>query len=239
MIIPNNIKNIVILTGAGISAESGIKTFRDHGGLWENYDIMEVASIDGFNKNPKLVYDFYNARRAQLQDIKIAPNAAHLALAELENKFKGKVTIVTQNVDNLHERAGSHNILHMHGELLKMHCTKTLKVFSIEGDLNQSTVCPCCKVTGKLRPSIVWFGEVPNGLEEIDNLLRECDLFISIGTSGEVYPAASFVMVAKQSGAHTLEQNLNPTKLSREFDSQFTGRSSTEVPRLVKLILSP
>ena len=239
MIIPNNIKNIVILTGAGISAESGIKTFRDHGGLWENYDIMDVASVEGFNKDPKLVYEFYNARRAQLQKPEISPNAAHLALAELEKKFKGRVTIVTQNVDNLHERAGSHNILHMHGELLKMRCTKSLKVFAITGELNQSTVCPCCKVVGNLRPNIVWFGEVPNGLSEIDQLLRECDLFISIGTSGEVYPAASFVMAAKQSGAHTLEQNLSPTKLSREFDSQFTGSASIEVPRLVKLILSP
>ncbi len=239
MIIPNNIKNIVILTGAGISAESGIKTFRDHNGFWEEYDIMDVASINGFKNNPELVFNFYNARRAQLQTPEVSPNPAHLALAELENKFQGKVTIITQNVDNLHERAGSQNIIHMHGELLKMHCIKTLKVYSIEGVLNESTICSCCKQSGNLRPHIVWFGETPYRLNEIGELLEECDLFISIGTSGEVYPAATFVAAAKESGAMTIEQNLTATNLSRSFDSQLTGASSIQVPRLVKIILTP
>ncbi len=239
MIIPNNIQNIVILTGAGISAESGIKTFRDQNGLWENHDIMEVASLDGFKKNPNLVFDFYNARRSQLQSENVAPNEAHKALATLESKFKGTVTIITQNVDDLHERAGSHNVIHMHGELLKMHCLKSLKVYSIKGKLTQSTICSCCRQAGNLRPHIVWFGEVPYQIDKIDEVLKSCDLFISIGTSGEVYPAAAFVSEAKNHGAITIEQNITPTKQSRQFDSQLTGPSTTEVPRLVKMILNP
>ncbi|WP_372651332.1 NAD-dependent deacylase [Halobacteriovorax sp.] len=239
MIIPNNIQHIVILTGAGISAESGIKTFRDQDGLWESHDIMEVASLNGFKKNPDLVFDFYNARRDQLQSEEVHPNEAHLALARLEKKFQGKVTIITQNVDDLHERAGSTNIIHMHGELLKMHCKKSLKVFSISGKLNQSTICSCCREAGNLRPHIVWFGEVPYRLDDIEEELKSCDLFISIGTSGEVYPAAAFVSEVKHHGAVTIEQNIVPTKQSRLFDSQLTGPSTIEVPRLVKIILNP
>lgn len=239
MIIPNNIQNIVILTGAGISAESGIKTFRDCGGLWENYSIMEVASIDGFNKKPNLVYDFYNARRDQLHTPDISPNQAHASLANLESKFSGKVTIITQNVDDLHERAGSHNVIHMHGELLKMRCMKTGKVFKVKGTLTQSTICSCCRQAGNLRPHIVWFGETPLYLDEIEESLATCDLFVSIGTSGEVFPASAFVRIAKSSGAQTIELNLASTNISRDFDYQISGKASQEVPRFVNMILKP
>ncbi|CBW26238.1 NAD-dependent deacetylase (Regulatory protein SIR2 homolog) [Halobacteriovorax marinus SJ] len=238
MIIPNNFKNIVILTGAGISAESGIKTFRDCNGLWENHDIMEVASIQGFRNNPKLVYDFYNARKAQLQSSEVSPNAAHHALAQLESKFKGNVTIITQNVDDLHERSGSHNIIHMHGELLKARCQKSQKVFTIKTNINESSICSCCREAGNLRPHIVWFGETPLMLDEIELELSKCDLFLSIGTSGEVYPAASFINYVKELGAMTIEQNLQPTKQARLFDIQITGEATKEVPRLVERLLS-
>ncbi len=231
-------RHIVVLTGAGISAESGIKTFRDANGLWEDHDIMEVASPSGFDRNPDLVHRFYNQRRAQLLSDEVKPNLAHQALAKLENKFSGKVTIVTQNVDNLHEEGGSKNVIHMHGELIKMRCKETTKVLSIKGEISTSDKCPCCFIQGNLRPHIVWFGEHPQHMYEIENELNACDLFISIGTSGQVYPAAMFVTIAKNSGAYTVEVNLEETNISDNFDEHLVGRATQKVSELVDHILS-
>ena len=166
-------KNVVVLTGAGISAESGIKTFRDSNGLWENHAIEDVASPEGFARNPALVLDFYNQRRRQLFSDEVAPNLAHEALVRLEEKFP--ITIVTQNVDNLHERAGSSNIIHMHGELAKMKCSRTGTKYAVEGDLVGKDRCQCCDQEGTLRPDIVWFGEMPYYMDRILELLDTCD----------------------------------------------------------------
>lgn len=239
MIIPKSIKNIVILTGAGISAESGIRTFRDQNGLWEDHDIMEVASPGGFERNPSLVYKFYNLRRKQLLSDEVSPNPAHYSLAKLEEEFKGKVNIITQNVDDLHERSGSKNVIHMHGELLQMKCIRSKEVFSIKTNFDGHTNCPCCLQTGNLRPNIVWFGERPKHMHEIESLLRNCDLFISIGTSGQVYPAAMFVNLAKgNSNCVTIEVNKEETHVSHNFDYLLSGNASKELPPLVNQILS-
>lgn len=231
------IEKIVILTGAGISAESGIKTFRDSGGLWENHAIEDVASPEGFARDPKLVYDFYNKRRAQLLSPEVSPNAAHIALAKLQNEFKGELLLVTQNVDNLHESAGSNDVLHMHGELLKMRCLRTGKIFEIESNLDAESICSCCSVKGNLRPHIVWFGEMPLYMEKIQMYLEDCDLFISIGTSAQVYPAALFVTWTKMF-SKKIEVNLNDTDMSSHFNYKLTGAASEKVPELVDLILS-
>lgn len=232
-------KNIVILTGAGISAESGIATFRDKNGLWENHDVMEVASPDGFNRDPELVYRFYNERRKQLLSDEVQPNAAHFALAKLEKEFEGNVTIVTQNVDNLHERGGSENVLHMHGELLKVRCLKTRKVYEEKGSIDSNTSCQCCSEAGTLRPHIVWFGEVPMYMDKIEALLKDADLFISIGTSGQVYPASMFVQIAKLGNdCKTIEANLEATQISWNFDKSIQGMAGEVVPDLIKKILA-
>ena len=201
-------KRIVILTGAGISAESGIRTFRDSNGLWENHDVQEVASPAGFARNPELVLRFYNQRRQQLLSDSVKENAAHKALARLEKEFSGELLLVTQNVDDLHERAGSQNLIHIHGELLKKRCIYSELASEVRTDLSVEDVCDCCSQAGTLRPHIVWFGEMPFGMERIQASLQECDLFISIGTSGAVYPAAGFVSVANQCGADTVTLNL-------------------------------
>lgn len=227
-------KNIVVLTGAGISSESGIKTFRDHNGLWENHKIEEVASLDGFRKNPKLVLDFYNKRRQQLLDPEIKPNLAHFNLVEIEKNFSGNFIIITQNVDNLHERAGSKKLIHMHGELLKMRCQKTLKVYEINEDFSQETICNCCHEKGNLRPHIVWFGEEPFLMKSIYEELQYCDLFVSIGTSGTVYPASMFVQLAKKSGAYTIEINPQPTEISWMFNQRITMPATHGTLELLK-----
>ncbi|TNF04164.1 MAG: NAD-dependent deacylase [Deltaproteobacteria bacterium] len=232
-------KNIVILTGAGISAESGIATFRDKNGLWENHDVMEVASPDGFRRDPELVYRFYNERRKQLLSKEVIPNPAHEALARLEKEFQGKMTIITQNVDDLHERGGSQNVLHMHGELLKIRCQRTRKVFEEKGTINSQSICECCNLEGTLRPHIVWFGEVPMFMDKIENLLREADLFVSIGTSGQVYPASMFVQMAKlENDCVTIEANLEKTQISWNFDKSLLGKAGDIVPGLVDKILA-
>lgn len=231
-------KNIVILTGAGISQESGIKTFRDANGLWENHDIFEVASPNGFMRDPELVHRFYNARRSQLLSEEVKPNAAHFALAKLQNSGRFNVTLVTQNVDDLHERAGSKNVLHMHGELLKMRCVETKRVLTIKRDIHAEDPCPCCLKKGNLRPHIVWFGEVPFYMDEIEKKLSECDLFISIGTSGVVYPAAAFVNVAKDHKAYTVEANIETTQVSDNFDEHLVGPASITVNSIVDHLLS-
>ncbi|MDX1805164.1 MAG: NAD-dependent deacylase, partial [Alcanivorax sp.] len=191
-------ENIVILTGAGISAESGIQTFRAADGLWENHRVEDVATPEAFQRNPTLVQDFYNQRRRQLLD-GITANAAHQALARLEQQWRhGEVLVITQNIDNLHEQAGSRNLIHMHGELLKGRCQRCGGLVELQGDLTVDLPCPLCGSPGCLRPHVVWFGEMPLQMERIYQALSECSQFVSIGTSGNVYPAAGFPDVAEQ-----------------------------------------
>lgn len=220
-------QSIVVLTGAGISAESGIRTFRAADGLWEDHRVEDVATPEAFERDPALVQRFYNARRQQLLN-GVAPNAGHIALAEFEKRFAGSFTLITQNIDNLHERAGSQNVLHMHGELLKSRCASTGKLYQCEDDIETSSVCACCGVAGNLRPHVVWFGEMPLYMDEIERVLSQCDLFVSLGTSGNVYPAAGFFQMAKANGAHTVELNLEPSNHGSHFDQQFYG-PATEV----------
>lgn len=222
MIDPHDFKSIVILTGAGVSAESGIRTFRDANGLWEEHRIEDVASPEGFRHDPRMVHRFYNARRKQLvEDAK--PNAAHFALAEFEQIFAGDYTLVTQNIDNLHEQAGSDNLLHMHGELLKARCSSSGRVFDCRDDIQVESVCQCCGKAGALRPHIVWFGEMPFHMDAIEWALAGCDLFVAIGTSGNVYPAAGFVQAARVVDATTVEFNLEPSANSQSFDHSLLG----------------
>lgn len=230
--------SIVVLTGAGISAESGIRTFRAADGLWEDHRVEDVASPDGFRRNPELVQNFYNQRRRQLLHDGINCNAAHRALAELEQRFSGAFLLVTQNIDDLHERAGSQQLIHMHGELLKMRCQRSGAIFPIEGDLHSGSVCSCCGLPGQLRPHVVWFGEVPLQMDEIIAALQTCDLFLSIGTSGNVYPAAGFVQLANDAGARTLEINLEPTVSRSAFSEHRYGLASEVVPSVVRDILA-
>ncbi|MFT6070664.1 MAG: NAD-dependent deacetylase [Bacteriovoracaceae bacterium] len=233
-----NIQNIVILTGAGISAESGISTFRDANGLWENHSIEEVATPEGFNSNPPLVYEFYNQRRAQLKNREIKPNLAHLALARLEKEFKGSVLLVTQNVDDLHQRALSQNLIQMHGQLNKMRCQRTHLIYDSPLILDSSLICECCEEKGNLRPHIVWFGEMPLYMDEIQDALLRADLFISIGTSSLVYPAANFYEIAKHARAITVELNLEKTVATDGYDYSLQGKATELVPQLVDDLIS-
>lgn len=229
---------VVVLTGAGISAESGIRTFRASDGLWEDHRIEDVASPEGFRRNPALVQHFYNMRRAQLLEPQIQPNAAHLALAQLESALGDHFLLVTQNVDNLHERAGSKRLLHMHGELLKARCVRTGKVFPFDGEINAETVCSCCQKTGTLRPHIVWFGEIPLHMDEIERAISQCDIFLSIGTSGAVYPAAGFVQLASYAGAKTIEINLEAAANQSAFETHIYGMAGQKVPEWVQIFLN-
>lgn len=232
-------KNIVILTGAGISAESGIPTFRvDADGMWEQHNVEDVATPKGFKKNPELVQNFYNERRRQIQADDIFPNLAHLALARLEEEHDGNVTVVTQNVDNMHELAGTKNLIHMHGELLKARCQITRKVFDWHKDITPEDKCPCCDLMKTLRPHIVWFEEMPLEMDRIGNLIFEADLFISIGTSGNVYPAAGFVQEANDCHAHTIEVNLKPSLTESQFKEKRYGNATEILPKLVEQILN-
>ena len=232
--------NIVILTGAGISKESGIDTFRDKGGLWSKYDIEEVATPRGFRRNPAMVHEFYNHRRRELQSPNIRANAAHTALAELEAKWAGgEVLLVTQNVDHLHEQAGSRNLIHMHGEMLKARCDKCGGVTEWTADLSQRTICPGCGCAGAMRPHVVWFEEMPLEMDRIAAALGRCGLFLSIGTSGNVYPAAGFVQEAIfRARAHTVELNLEPSEGASLFAEADYGPATEVVPRYVERILS-
>jgi NAD-dependent deacetylase len=229
-------KSIVILTGAGISAESGIETFRASDGLWENHPVEDVATPEGFDRNPQLVYSFYNQRRSQLQSPSVRPNKAHTALAEFESKYTGSFLLITQNVDNLHERAGSKDVLHMHGELLKMRCLNSRLIFDVREDFDFDTACRCCRSPGNLRPHIVWFGEMPFYMNKINSALEACDLFIAIGTSGNVYPASGFYQTAKIRRAHTVELNLERT--GSTFDRHEYGPASETVPNYLAEILA-
>ena len=231
-------ERIVILTGAGISAESGINTFRDAGGLWENHRIEDVATPEAFQRDPHGVQSFYNRRREQLRDPAIQPNAAHRALAELEQALPGQVLVVTQNVDDLHERAGSRNVIHMHGELLKARCQSTDTLVAADRDLDPALTCTVCGAAGCLRPHVVWFGEMPLEMERIYATLAGCERFISIGTSGNVYPAAGFVAEARASGAHTTELNLEPSEQLTAFHEHRHGRATELVPAYVRELLA-
>lgn len=233
-----NYQRIVILTGAGISAESGIRTFRGADGLWENHRLEDVATPEAFARDPQLVQRFYNARRRQLLSPEVAPNAAHLALAQLEREFPGDFLLVTQNIDDLHERAGSRKLVHMHGELLKARCSVTGQLFPIREDLTGDETCTCCNRRGTLRPHVVWFGEMPLQMERIYAALSECDLFISIGTSGNVYPAAGFVERAIMAGAHSVELNLEPGSQGDAFAEHRYGPASQVVVQFVRELLS-
>lgn len=229
----DSINSIVILTGAGISAESGIKTFRAEDGLWEEHKVEDVATPEAFERDPWLVHSFYNQRRKPILDGAVMANPAHFALAKLEREFAGKLKLVTQNIDNLHEQGGSEEVLHMHGEVLKMRCTETDQVFDCFFDIDVSDLCDCCGKPNNLRPHIVWFGEMPMYMDEIYEALADCDLFISIGTSGNVYPAAGFVQVAQQSGAQTLEINLEKSLLASNFDQAIYGKAGEILPKWV------
>lgn len=229
------ISNIVILTGAGISAESGLATFRGPEGLWEGHRVEDVATPEAFARDPVLVHRFYDARRANLKTV--APNAAHLALARLDAEWPGELLIVTQNVDDLHERAGAKRVLHMHGELRSAWCLACDARSRWEEDLGDHPPCPSCGVAGRLRPDIVWFGEMPYAMEAIDAALMNADLFVSIGTSGAVHPAAGFVQTARYRGAETLEMNLEPSLGSFHFDESRTGRAGDLVPQWVEEML--
>jgi NAD-dependent deacetylase len=270
-----SIRNIVILTGAGVSAESGLATFRGPDGLWEGHRVEDVCTPEAFARDSALVHAFYDARRAKLGTVE--PNAAHRALARLDEEWLGELLLVTQNVDDLHERAGSKRLVHMHGELAKGWCLRcnerfgwtgpmgevlrdaastgsaapqderTLKTAHAEEALSEAevpsrsmhlNVCPRCGTTGMVRPDIVWFGEMPYEMERIDDALRRCDLFVSIGTSGAVYPAAGFVQSARYSGAQTLEMNLEPSLGSYLFHESRVGRAGNLVPQWVDEVLA-
>lgn len=234
---------IVILTGAGISQESGLATFRDAGGLWEKVRVEDVATPSAFRKNPDLVYEFYNIRRRQLGDVE--PNAAHFALAELERKSADTVLLVTQNVDDLHERAGSRNLLHMHGELRKARCLNCGKVAAWPGDMDAFSACATCGPiagagkgkAGRMRPHIVWFEEMPFHMREIENALQRCTTFVSIGTSGNVYPAAGFAATARAAGARVIEINMEPSLNQRYFHEGHYGPATGKVPEWVAAYL--
>jgi NAD-dependent deacetylase len=227
-------KRIVILTGAGISAESGIDTFRAAGGLWEQHRVEDVATPEGFARNPDLVLRFYDARRATL--VSVAPNPAHTALARLERQFSGELLLVTQNVDDLHERGGSPHVLHMHGQLKSALCTACEMRSFWDGPMIDRPPCPVCRAP-TLRPDVVWFGEMPYEMGRIYRALEVCDLFVSIGTSGAVYPAAGFVQDARAAGAHTLELNLEPSEGSHFFTQSRHGPAGQLVPQWVEEVL--
>jgi NAD-dependent deacetylase len=226
---------IVVLTGAGVSAESGVSTFRDPQGLWSKVDFRDVATPEGFARNPARLLDFYNLRRRAHSGV--APNPAHWALARLEHEYGAQVVIVTQNVDELHSRAGSRHLIHMHGEIFKAWCRACEAKFPWREDLTLQTTCPTCGAIGRLRPDIVWFGERPYHWTKIEAAIDRCGLFLSIGTSGSVYPAAGLVRRASEAGAWTIELNLEPSEGAGQFDEAVHGLATVVVPNFVKRLL--
>ncbi len=234
-------KSLVILTGAGISKESGLDTFRDADGIWAKVRLEEVATPQAFERDPERVHGFYNHRRAGLLSPEVQPNAAHLALARLEAEWPGDFLLVTQNIDDLHERAGSAKLLHMHGELLKAKCLACEGVSDWRGEMSRESECPQCGETGGLRVDVVWFGEMPYQMERIYAALGQCDLFLSIGTSGSVYPAAGFVEEVRRygrPGAQTIELNLEPSEGASLFHDRIHGPASEVVPAYVETLLA-
>jgi len=228
-------QNIVILTGAGLSAESGLATFRDKGGIWSKFRIEDVATPEAFARDPERVQSFYNIRRRDL--LTARPNAAHLALARLEREHPGNVLVVTQNVDALHEAAGQRHLIHMHGELLKARCLACDARSPWREDITAVSVCPRCQAIGRLRPDVVWFGEMPYHMEAIEDALRQADLFVSIGTSGSVYPAAGFVAAARRAGGRTVELNLEASEGVSQFHEALHGPATKLVPDFVDRLL--
>jgi len=226
---------IVVLTGAGISAESGVPTFRDANGLWEGHRVEEVATPEGFEADPDLVLRFYDERRRSAASV--VPNAAHRALARLEGAIGDDLLVVTQNVDDLHERAGSDNLVHMHGELRRALCIACGARPEWTGDLIDRPPCPACGER-MLRPDVVWFGELPYGLDRIEQAVVACDVFVSIGTSGVVYPAAGYVALAAAFGARTVELNLEPSDGIVPFDEVRAGRATEVVPAWVDDVIA-
>ncbi|MCC5987286.1 MAG: NAD-dependent deacylase [Pararhodobacter sp.] len=227
---------IVILTGAGISAESGLSTFRDKDGLWSKYDLEEVATPEGFYRNRRLVHDFYNARRANCAGAR--SNSAHEALAQLEAAFPGEVLVVTQNVDDLHRRAGSQNVIEMHGALMRACCAGCGHVWPAPMEMHPEDKCPACGQP-ETRPDVVWFGEIPHAMDEIGAALGRAEIFAAIGTSGQVWPAAGFVAEARAAGAQCIELNLERSEISGEFHSRHFGPASVVVPLWVDSVLAP
>ena len=231
--------SIVILTGAGISKESGLETFRDPDGIWAKVSIEEVATPEAFARDPERVHGFYNERRRGLLDPKVQPNAAHRALARLEEAWPGPVLLVTQNIDDLHERAGSRSLVHMHGEILQARCLACGNTAPWAEDMTLASACGACATVGRLRVNVVWFGEMPFEMERIFEALAGCDLFLSIGTSGAVYPAAGFVQEARLGGrAHTVELNLEPSEGHSLFAERHYGPASELVPAYVERLLA-
>lgn len=228
-------ERIVILTGAGLSAESGISTFRDKDGIWAKYDYREVATPEGFARNPVRVHEFYNMRRRAHGSVRANP--AHHALARLEREYGGEVWIVTQNIDALHEEAGSRNLIHMHGEIFQALCEACGDRRRWTDDLSLETECSACGKAGGMRPDVVWFGEMPYHMERIRALIEDADLFLSIGTSGNVYPAAGFVAEARSCGAHTVELNLEPSEGRSLFAEAIYGPATQVVPAYVDRLL--
>ncbi len=244
------IKRIVVLTGAGISKESGLDTFRDADGIWSRVSLEEVATPDAFLRNPARVQAFYNERRRQLLEAAVQPNPAHRALARLQRAFaqapagsppgsaERELLLVTQNIDDLHERGGLRDVVHMHGELLRARCQDCGQDSAWTTDIEADSPCPACHGAGQLRPHVVWFGEMPLQMERIYLALATCDLFVSIGTSGNVYPAAGFVEEARHAGAHTLELNLEPSQGASLFAEKRYGPASELVPAWVEEVLA-
>jgi NAD-dependent deacetylase len=232
--VPPDRPSIVVLTGAGISAESGIPTFRDAGGLWEGHSVDDVATPEGFERDPEKVQRFYDARRRAAASAE--PNAAHRALARLEQALGDRLLVVTQNVDDLHERAGTRRLVHMHGQLDRALCGVCGARSEWHDDLADRPPCPACGAR-MLRPDVVWFGEMPYELDRIENALVACDLFASVGTSGAVYPAAGYVALASAFGAQTVELNLERSDAAIPFDQSRIGRATEIVPVWVDEIL--
>jgi NAD-dependent deacetylase len=230
-----DIRNIVILTGAGISAESGLRTFRAADGLWEDHRVEDVATPEAFRRDPALVQRFYDERRVGV--LAAEPNPAHAALAKLDAEWSGGLLIVTQNIDDLHERAGASRVLHMHGEALSVWCQACDARHHWEGMLSDHPACPACGEPA-MRPDIVWFGEMPYRMDEIFSAIARADLFVSIGTSGAVYPAAGFVRTAREHGVQTLELNLERSQGSDWFDETRLGPASVMVPEWVREVLA-
>lgn len=239
LVVPPRDARIVVLTGAGISKESGLDTFRDADGIWAAVRIEDVATPEAFARDPARVHAFYNMRRARNRARDIRPNAAHAALADLEACWPGEVLIVTQNVDTLHEQAGARNLVHMHGLHTKARCNRCGHVADWEGDMSTQDACAACGAAGGLRPHVVWFGEMPLEMDRIAAALAGCGLFISIGTSGNVYPAAGFVALVRCSGsAHTVELNLEPSAGARLFAESHYGPATDVVPAYVGGLLA-
>ena len=229
-------KNIVILTGSGISAESGLKTFRSEDGLWLNHRIEDVCTVEAFERNPALVHSFYNELRPIM--MKAVPNHGHEAITMLQEKLPDvSINVVTQNVDLLHEKAGNKNIYHIHGKIDECVCMNCGHIIKTVADVENDEICPQCKVAGMLKPNIVFFGEIPHYMNEVEKMLLKCDMFIAIGTSGVVYPAAGFVRLAKFAGAKTYLFNLEPCNNSTEFDEEILGKASETFPKFAEQLI--